>query len=124
MEKEIILYGVLGFFALIFILKFTQAIVNFFSSKKKYKDNKSLQQTVNTKVKPYLLSLEKKFENDPDSGDSFGNYVHELVKNKFSTSDEKRVEKAVAKCCSDYSSAECKEDYCLEGSGISCNKKG
>ena len=124
MEKEIILYGVLGFFALIFISKFLQAIVNFFSSKKKYQESKSLHQTVNVKVKPYLLSLEKKFENDPDSGDSFGNYVHGLVKDKFANSDEKRVQKAIAKCCSDYSNAECKEDYCLEGSGISCNKKG
>jgi len=55
MEKEIILYGILGFFALIFISKFLQSILNFFSSKKKYEDSKSLHNTINAKVKPYLL---------------------------------------------------------------------
>jgi len=122
MEKEIILYGILGFFALIFISKFVQSILNFFSSKKKYEDSKSLHNTVNAKVKPYLLSLEKKFENDPNSGKHFDEYVHELVKDKFGTQNEKSVEKAIKKCCADYTGADCKEDFCLEGSGISCKK--
>ena len=123
MEKEMILYAVLGFFALIFLSKFLESIFNFFSGKKKYEESKSLHNGVNTKVKPYLLSLEKKFENDPDSGSSFSNYVHELVKDKFPHKDEKRVEKAIDKCCSDFSKAKCKEDFCLEGSGISCKKE-
>ncbi len=123
MEKEMILYGVLGFFAVIFMAKFVQSIVNFFLGKRKYEESKSVHSAVNTKVKPYLISLEKKFEKDPDSGDNFGDYVHELVKDKFSIKDETRVKKAVTKCCSDYSKAGCKEDFCLEGSGISCKKK-
>ena len=122
MEKEVILYIVLGFFGLIFISKFLQSIFNFFSGKRKYEESKSLKNTVNLKVKPYLISLEKKFENDPNSGKNFDEYVHELVKDKFSNSDEKRVEKVIKKCCSDYTNAKCKEDFCLEGSGISCKK--
>ncbi len=122
MEKEIVLYIVLGFFGLIFISKFVQSIFNFFSGKRKYEESMSLNNTVNSKVKPYLISLEKKFENDPNSGKHFDEYVHELVKDKFSINDEKRVAKAVKKCCSDYTNAECKEDFCLEGSGISCKK--
>ena len=122
MEKEIVLYVVLGFFGLIFIAKFIQSILNFFSGKRKYEESISLSNTVNSKVKPYLISLEKKFENDPNSGKHFDEYVHELVKDKFSNSDEKRVEKVVKKCCADYQNAECKEDFCLEGSGISCKK--
>ena len=122
MEKEIILYAVLGFFVLIFIAKFLQSIVNFFSGKKKYEESKSLHHTVNTKVKPYLLSLEKKFENDPNSGNDFSSYVHELVKDKFPNKDENRVEKIINQCCYDYAGSECKEDFCLEGSGISCKK--
>jgi len=123
MEKEMILYIVLGFFALIFVSKFLQSILNFFSGKKKYEESKSLQNSVNTQVKPYLISLEKKFENDPHAGKSFSGYVHELVKDKFPNKDEKRVEKVIEKCCSDYSKADCKEDFCLEGSGISCKKE-
>jgi len=122
MEKEMILYAVLGFFAVIFMAKFVHAMINFFLGKRKYEESKSVQLVVNTKVKPYLLSLEKKFENDPNSGDNFGNYVHELVKDKFPIKDETRVKKAVTKCCAEYAGAECKEDFCLEGSGISCKK--
>jgi len=117
-----ILYAVLGFFAVIFMAKFVHAMINFFLGKRKYEESKSVQLVVNTKVKPYLLSLEKKFENDPNSGDNFGNYVHELVKDKFPIKDETRVKKAVTKCCAEYAGAECKEDFCLEGSGISCKK--
>ena len=122
MDDKIILtvFALLGVILILNVFKF---IIDFFSNRREYVEIREVRNEVNQKVKPYLSSLEKKFEHDEESGDKFGVYVYNLVKDKFPNKDEKLVEREVCRCCSEYEKAECKEDFCLEGAGISCNKK-
>ena len=122
MDDKIILivFALLGVILVLNVFKF---IIDFFSNRREYVEVREVRNEVNQKVKPYLSSLEKKFEQDKESGDKFGAYVYKLVKDKFSSKNEKLVEREVCRCCSEYEKAECKEDFCLEGAGISCNKK-
>ncbi|MCH9740118.1 MAG: hypothetical protein K0U38_04655 [Epsilonproteobacteria bacterium] len=120
--ESIIIKVIFGLIAIILVVNVIKFISDFFSNRKTYTQRAELRTEVNKKVKPYLGSLEKKFQNDENSGDKFGSYVFEMVKDKFPNRDEKLVEKEVCKCCSDYEGAECKEDFCLDGSGISCSK--
>ena len=122
MDNQVILiiFALLGVILLLNTFKF---IIDFFSNRREYLEIHEVRSEVNQKVKPYLSSLEIKFKHDEESGDKFGTYVYDLVKDKFSSKNEKLVEREVCRCCSDYEKAECKEDFCLEGAGISCNKK-
>ena len=85
--------------------------------------HEELRSEINDNVKPHLNSLEGMY-NKSETGDiTFSAYVLDKVKEKltpFLEKDEKLVEEEVCKCCSDYEGAECKENFCLEGSGISC----
>jgi len=121
MENKVVLY-IFGFIALIMLINFIASLLKLFGNRKRYKEVYAVQDEVNKKVRPYLGSLEKKFEQDEESGDKFGHYVFELFKDKISSKNEKMVEKAICQCCSDYEGADCKEDFCLEGSGIACKK--
>ena len=121
MENQVVLF-VFGFIALIMVINLTNSIIKLFSNRKRYQEVYHIQDEVDKKVRPYLSSLEKKFEHDEQSGEKFGTYVFGLFKDKIPASNEKMVEKAICKCCSDYEGATCKEDFCLEGSGISCSK--
>lgn len=123
MENNSILLVVFALIGLIIIINMLKFIANFFSNRREYLEVNEVRQEVNQKVKPYLSSLEKKFEHDEHSGDKFGTYVYGLVKDKFPNKDEQLVEREICRCCSDYEGAECKEDFCLEGAGISCHKK-
>ena len=84
-----------------------------------------LRSEIDKNIKPHLNSLEGMY-NKSETGDiGFSSYVLGMVKEKLSPfveKDEKLVEEEICKCCSDYESAECKEDFCLEGTGISCQK--
>ena len=82
-----------------------------------------IRSEINEKVKPHLNSLEGMYEKSEATETSFSAYVLARVKDKFTSfieKDEKLVEEEICKCCGDYENAECKENFCLEGSGISC----
>jgi len=85
-----------------------------------------IRSEINEKVKPHLNSLEGMYEKSESEEKSFSTYVLARVKEKlapFIEKDEKLVEEEICKCCSDYEGAECKEDFCLDGSGIFCQNK-
>ncbi len=115
----IAIFVLIGIILIINIFKF---ILNFFSNNRRYEEIKEVKEEVNKKVKPYLTSLEKKFEKENIKDKKFGEYVAEQFKDKIKNKNEKLVEKEICKCCDGYLNAECKEDYCLEGAGISCKK--
>jgi hypothetical protein len=121
MENGVVL-SIFGFIALLIAINLLISIGKLFSNRKRYQEVYAIQDEVNKKVRPYLGSLEKKFEKDESSEETFGKYVFNLFKDKISSKNEKMVEKAICQCCSDYEGAECKEDFCLEGSGIECKK--
>lgn len=84
-----------------------------------------IREEVNTRVKPHLHALEAMHQKGESSESKFGTFVFGLFKETFSNyteKDEKLVESEICKCCSDYEGSECKEEFCLDGSGITCNK--
>jgi len=84
-----------------------------------------IRSEVNAKVRPHLKSLEGMYEKSAQEEKSLASFVFSVVKDKFSShieNNEKTVESEIDKCCSNYENAECKESFCLEGSGISCGK--
>jgi hypothetical protein len=84
-----------------------------------------IRSEINEKIKPHLNSLEGMYEKSGTEDKTFSAYVFEKVKEKLAPlieKDEKLVEEEVCKCCGDYEGADCKENFCLDGSGISCDK--
>ncbi len=84
-----------------------------------------IRSEINEKIKPHLNSLEGMYEKSENDAKSFSAYVFDKVKEKLAPiieKDEKLVEEEVCKCCGDYEGAECKENFCLDGTGISCDK--
>ena len=81
---------------------------------------------IDEKVRPHLHSIEGMYEkSEVPEGTSFSSYVLGVVKEKLSPlmeKDEKLVEEEIINTCSAYEGADCKENFCLEGSGISCSK--
>ena len=123
MDNNIVVWAIFGLIAFILFINIIQFITNFFRNRKDYTQRAEVFTEINRSIKPNLISLEKKYENDADANGKFGTYVFGLFKDKFKGKNEKFVEKAICKCCSDYEGADCKEDFCLEGSGVACNKK-
>ena len=121
-DERVIIIFIFVFIGLILIINILKFILNYFSNNRKYREIKEVRTEVNSKVRPYLGSLEKKFEKEDIKDKKFEEYVTEQFKDKFKGKDEKLVEKEICRCCNGYLNAECKEDYCLEGSGISCKK--
>lgn len=118
-----ILIGVVLFFNVI------KVIINIFTSSKPLEKVSPLQgemrEEINEKVRPHLHSLEAMYKNSDESDKKFGAFVFGLFKDKFSNyveKDEKLLESEICKCCSEYEGSECKEEFCLDGSGIACNK--
>ncbi len=122
MDNNIIVLVIFGLVAFILLINIVQFISNFFRNKKDYSQRAEVLTEINKSIKPNLISLEKKFKDDTGGKGKFGLYVFELFKDKFKDKNEKFVEKAICKCCTDYEGADCKEDFCLEGSGASCDK--
>jgi len=123
-NKEIIIL-IFGFIGLIIVINIIKVVIDFFSNGRRYKEVFEIRQAVNSTVRPHLHSLEKKFEMEEakeGKKENFGKYVFEIFKDKFKGKDEKIVEKEICRCCNEYEKAECKEDYCLAGAGISCNR--
>jgi len=122
MGNNIILLAIFGLIGLILFVNILQFISNFFRNRKDYTQRAEVITEIHKSIKPNLISLEKKYKDDKVDG-RFGSYVHELFKDKFKGKNDKFVEKAICKCCTDYEGAECKEDFCLDSSGIKCDKK-
>ena len=83
-----------------------------------------IRSEINEKIKPHLNSLEGMYEKSENDAKTFSAYVFDKVKEKLAPlieKDEKLVEEEVCKCCGDYEGAECKENFCLDGTGISCD---
>ena len=116
--------------ALIFLVNLGKVLLNMFSQPEKISVTvdplvEELRKEIDEKVKPNLHALEVMHQNSEQSDSKFGSFVFGLFKDKFSTYVEKNeqlVEAEICKCCSDYEGSECKEEFCLEGSGITCNK--
>ena len=85
-----------------------------------------LRTEIDEQVKPHLTSLEGMYNKSNSTATTLGSFVFSIFKDKLSSyveKDEKMVEEEICKCCSDYEGAECKESFCLEGSGLSCPKE-
>ena len=121
MNQEEISIFIFIFITFILFLNIIKLIINFFSNQKVYKKVAEIREEVNTKVRPHLNSLEKKFQED-EKEDNFGKYVFRIFKDKLEEKNEKILEKEICRCCKEYEKADCKEDYCLEASGVSCKK--
>jgi hypothetical protein len=83
-----------------------------------------IRSEINEKIKPHLNSLEGMYEKSGTEDKTFSAYVLDKVREKLAPlieKDEKLVEEEVCKCCGDYEGADCKENFCLDGSGISCD---
>jgi len=113
---------IFGFILLVIVINIFKILINFFSNRRRYKEVFEIRKEVHTKVRPHLHSLEKKYEAEEGEKESFGKYVFGVFRDKFKGKNEKIVEKEICKCCSEYESAECKEDYCLEGAGVACKR--
>jgi hypothetical protein len=122
MSSELAIKILFAFIILIIFLNLLQFIINFFSNRKRYEEAYDIKKEVNTKVRPHLHSLEKKYEKEKKGNEKFGTYVYGLFKDKFADKNEKMVEREICRCCDGYEKADCKEDYCLAGSGASCTK--
>jgi len=122
MSNQEIIILVFGFILLIIVINIFKIIINFFSNRKRYKEVFEIRKEVHTNVRPHLHSLEKKYESEEEKPESFGKYVFGVFRDKFKGKDEKIVEKEICRCCSEYESAECKEDYCLAGAGVDCKR--
>jgi len=125
-----ILLGIFAIIGLIILINFFQVIINMFTRSKAEVEvsnplRDELRKEINTKVRPHLNSLEGMYEKSEVEDMKFSTYVYNLFKDTFSSyavRNKKLVESEICKCCNDYESADCKEEYCLEGSGISCGK--
>jgi len=131
---NIVMQIVFGLIGLVLLLNIFKIFSNIFgSSNSRVKEEKEeenplrdeIRSEINEKIKPHLNSLEGMYEKSENDAKSFSAYVLGKVKEKLAPlieKDEKLVEEEVCKCCSDYEGADCKENFCLDGSGISCDK--
>jgi hypothetical protein len=122
MDAHIIIKVVFAFIIIVLVINMLKFISNFFSNRKRYTEVYAVRSEVNKVVRPRLASLEKKFDSEKKEGEKFSNFVSNAFKDKFKNKNEKIVEKEICRCCNGYENADCKEDYCLAGSGASCSK--
>ena len=115
--------------AVVLFFNVIKVIINIFTSSSPIEEvnplRDEMRDEVNEKVRPHLHSLEAMHKNGDESDKKFGTFVFGLFKDKFSNyveKDEQLLESEICKCCSEYEGSECKEEFCLDGSGISCNK--
>jgi len=127
--NQLIIYIVFSLIAMIFLLNIFKVFLNIFKAPNPQKNEDPMvaevRSQIEQEVKPHLTSLEGMYEKRESEQKSLASFVFSVVKNKFSAymdKNEKLVEEEISKCCSEYENAECKESYCLEGSGISCAK--
>ena len=129
-----IMMGVFALIGLVLLINIVQVFTNIFGGSKPSavveeveEENplrNEIRSEINEKIKPHLNSLEGMYEKSENDAKSFSAYVLDKVKEKLAPlveKDEKLVEEEICKCCSDYEGADCKENFCLDGSGISCD---
>jgi len=131
MDNKVIVIA-LGLFGIILLFNVVKIFMNIFSSSESSVAEvvvdplvDEVRGEVSKEVKPHLHALEAMYKNGDNSG-GFGSFVFGLFKDKFSTyveKNEKLVEDEICKCCGEYEGAECKEEFCLEGIGIDCQKE-
>jgi len=123
--SNLILYIVVGFFAILIFLNLIKVFMNIFSKPVPVVEEKvdpfvsEVRSDIEEQVKPHLTSLEGMYEKSASKAETLGAFVFSVFKDKFASyieKDEKLVEE------SEYEGAECKESFCLEGSGLSCPK--
>ncbi len=135
--STLVFYVIVLFFAVVLFLNLIKVFLNIFSRPKviatqedsiKEEESpmlKELRSDIDEQVRPHLTSLEGMYEKSGSKLETLGAFVFSVFKDKFSNhieNDEKLVEEEICKCCSEYAGAECKESFCLEGSGLSCPK--
>jgi hypothetical protein len=127
-----VIFALIG---LVLLINIAKVFSNIFGSSKKVTDSveeieednplrDEIRSEINEKIKPHLNSLEGMYEKSGTEDKTFAAYVFEKVKEKLAPlieKDEKLVEEEVCKCCGEYEGADCKENFCLDGSGISCD---
>jgi len=133
MDKTIILI-VFSLIGLVLLVNIFNVFTNIFGSSnsnsvEEFEEDDPLRDEIrseiNDQIKPHLNSLEGMYEKSGSEEKSFSAYVFNKVKEKLAPlieKDKKLVEDEICKCCSDYEGADCKENFCLDGSGISCEK--
>jgi len=127
--SNLILYIVVGFFAILIFLNLIKIFMNIFSKQapiiKEDVDPfvAEVRSDIEEQVKPHLTSLEGMHKKSALKAETLGSFVFSVFKDRFEShieKDEILVEKEIYNCCSQYEGAECKESFCLEGSGLSC----
>ncbi len=121
MDSREIIILIFGFIFLIMVANIFKVIINFFSNRRRYEEIYEIRRDVNSRVRPHLNSLERKFTSE-DGDEKFDKYVFGVFRDRFKGRSENIVKREISRCCSEYESADCKEDYCLAGSGVSCKK--
>ena len=128
--NSLVLYILFSIIFIVFFLNIIKVFINIFSRPKKIIKEENplrvkIRSDIDTQLRPHLRSLDSMYEKSGSSASTLGSFVFSVFKEKFSShieKDEKMVEEEICKCCSEYEGAECKESYCLEGSGLSCPK--
>jgi len=129
--STIVFYIIVTFFTILLFLNLIKVFINIFSRKKAVPIREEdplvseIRLDIKEQVRPHLTSLEGMYEKSASKAATLGAFVFSVFKEKFSThieKNEKLVEEEISKCCSEYEGAECKESFCLEGSGLSCAK--
>ncbi|CAA6805672.1 MAG: Unknown protein [uncultured Sulfurovum sp.] len=133
--NTLLIYGVFTLIGIVLFLNVIKVFSNILSTPKKVVSKEELEEAalvsdlrleIDEQVKPHLTSLEGMYKKSNSTAATLGSFVFSIFKDKLSTyveKDEKMVEEEICKCCSDYEGAECKESFCLEGSGLSCPKE-
>ena len=129
--STVVFYIIIAFFTTLLFINLIKVFMNIFLREKviplKEKDpfRFKVRSDIEEQVRPHLISLEGMYEKSTSKVSTLSAFVLSVFKDKFSTEiekDEKLVEEEISKCCSEYEGADCKESFCLEGSGLSCPK--
>lgn len=127
----LILLFVFALIALVLLVNLLKVFVNLFTHKV---SSDTLEEDpfvhevhleIEKKIRPHMNSLEGIYHKSASEEKTLSDFVFSVSQEQLSEliqKDEAVVQKEIEKYCSAYENAECKESFCLEGSGISCGK--
>jgi len=127
--SRLVFYAIALFFGILLFLNLIKVFINIFSKPKVISVEKEdpllseIRLDIKEQVQPHLTSLEGMYKKSDLKAPTLAAFVFSVFKDKFSShieKNEKLVEEEICKCCSEYESSECKESFCLEGTGLSC----